>query len=88
MQYANIFDEVNYVLFGGFMYFIELDWIGMDRIESDWIRSNHKLGEGSVTTVCKVQQFHQNNFDAHDNGRLGLNMSWKIEQMKLKKYNF
>jgi hypothetical protein len=34
--------------------------------------------EKSLTTVYKVEQFHQNNFNAPVDGRVGRNMLWKI----------
>jgi hypothetical protein len=39
-----------------------------------------KLGGGGVIAVYKVQQFHQNNFNAPDDGRLARNRSWKWDK--------
>jgi hypothetical protein len=38
------------------------------------IPQNSELNKKSVTTVRKVQQFHQNSFSAPDDSRIGLNI--------------
>jgi hypothetical protein len=44
------------------------------------MNSEEKFFLCSVMTVHKVQQFHQNNFSALDDGHVGLNMLCKQEK--------